>query len=183
MSPKTRHKQRQSDFSGVCRTCPNGCCTGVRPPLTRRRRQLIRNFLRRNGIAIDNPFENGRYSFPRETDDGDCIFLDKATRRCQVHPVKPETCVAGPITFDINDKTGKLEWFLKMPRICPLAGGLHTDREAYYKHEESAKREIRRLVKELNGKALRAILTVEEPDTVKVGEDDVASEVLAKLKP
>lgn len=97
--------------------------------------------------------------------------------------MKPETCVAGPITFDINEKTGKLEWFLKTPRICPLAGGLSNDREEYCKHEELAKREIRRLVKELNGKALRAILTVEEPDTVKVGEDDVASEVLAKLNP
>jgi len=96
--------------------------------------------------------------------------------------VKPETCVAGPITFDINVEKGKLEWFLKTSQICPLAGSLCQD-EAYHKHETSAKREIRRLVRELDAEALRTILAIEEPDTIKVGEDDVSPEVLAKLRP
>jgi len=182
MSPKTDDKRRQSDFLDVCRTCPNDCCIGARPPLTLRRRRVIQNFLQHNGITVDIPFENGAYTFPSETDDGCCIFLDKTSRKCLIHSVKPETCVAGPITFDIDAEAGKLEWFLKTTEICSLAGVLYKDIESYSKHEKSAKREIRRLVQELDAEALRAILTIDEPDTVKVGEDDVAPEVLAKLK-
>jgi len=143
---------------------------------------MIQDFLQKNGLAVDNLFEDGVYTHPRETDEGHCILLDKALRKCQIQSVKPETCVAGPFTFDIDVKTGKLVWFLKTIKICPLAGSLSKDRDAYRKHEKSAKREIRRLIWELDAEALRAILTIEEPDTVKTGEDYVASEVLAKLR-
>lgn len=183
MSLKTDNERRQADFFDVCRTCPKGCCIGARPPLTPRRQKVILNFLRENGIVIDTPFENKKYTFPRETDNGCCIFLDQTTKICQIHPVKPETCVAGPITFNINAETRKLEWLIKTTEICPLAGFLYRDREAYHMHEKSAKSEIRRLVRELDAEALHAILMIEEPDTFEVGEDDVAPEVLAKLKP
>jgi len=143
---------------------------------------VILRFLQENNIDINAPFENGKYAFPRETDDGYCIFLDKISGECRIHPVKPETCVAGPITFDINAETGRIEWFLKTSKICSLAGSFHKDRKAYSKHESSAKHEIRRLVRELDAEALRAILTIEEPDTIKVAEDDAGSEVLSKLK-
>jgi len=132
---------------------------------------------------VPNPFENGEYAFPRETEGGYCVFLDKTTKRCRIHPVKPETCVAGPITFDINRETGKIEWFLKMEKICPLAGVLSRDEESLERHMKSAKREILRLVEDLDAEALDAILTIEEPDTFKVGEDNLDSKVVAKLKP
>jgi len=182
MSPKIDNKRRQAYFYDVCRTCPNGCCIGARPPRTLGRRRVILDFLQQNGVTVDIPFENGAYTFPRETDDGCCIFLDKTAKKCLIHSVKHETCVAGPITFDINAETGKLEWFLKTTKICSLAGFLYENRESNSKHEKSAKREIRRLVEELDAEELRAILAIDEPDTVKVGEDDVAPEVLAKLK-
>jgi hypothetical protein len=136
-----------------------------------------------NGIAVGNLFENGKYVFPREVEGGRCIFLDEPTKRCKVHPVKPETCVAGPITFNINMKTGKIEWFLKTDKICLLAAPLHKDKAAYAKHLRSAKREILRLLHGLDANALRAVLSVEEPDTVKVDEDSAPPEVLTKLKP
>ncbi len=120
--------------------------------------------------------------FPRETENGDCIFLDKTVRKCLIHPVKPETCAAGPITFDIDAEAGKIRWFLKMDKICPLAGPLQKDRVAYRKHVRSAKREIRRLVRDLDAESLHAILAIEEPDTVKIGEEEATSEVLARLK-
>jgi hypothetical protein len=50
------------------------------------------------GIGLENLFEDGKYVFPRETVGGRCLFLDEPTKRCKIHPVKPETCVAGPIT-------------------------------------------------------------------------------------
>lgn len=130
---------------------------------------------------MPDPFENAEYAFPRETQDGYCIFFDKTTKKCRIHSVKPETCVAGPITFDINKQTGKLEWFLKTEKICPLAGALYRDEESFEKHAKSAKNEVLSLVQDLDSEALRAILSIEEPDTFKIGEDILPSKVVAEL--
>lgn len=183
MSYKASQKPRQGNFFDVCGTCPISCCNGARPPLTSKRKTIIQNFLKANDILVSNPFKNKEYAFPKETQDGYCIFLDKTTKKCRIHPVKPETCVAGPITFDINKETGKIEWFLKMEKICPLAGVLYRDKEALKKHLKSAKREVLRLVRDLDAEALRAILTIAEPDTFKIGEDVLDSQVVVKLKP
>ena len=108
------------------------------------------------------------YVFPRLDKGGYCVFHDTKTRKCIIHPVKPETCVAGPITFDINKKTGKIEWFIKMQKICPLAGRVFEDKTLLKSHVEAAKREIKRLVDELDSKALDAILQKDEPETFKI---------------
>jgi hypothetical protein len=154
----------------------------VRPPLTLERRQKIREYVEANGIDLENLFENRGYAFPREAEGGRCIFLDKSSKRCKIHPVKPETCVAGPVTFNINARTGKIEWFLKTGKICQLAVPLHKNRTEYKKHMRSAKKEILRLLRGLDADSLRAVLAVEEPDTVKVDEDSAPPDVLAKLK-
>jgi len=85
--------------------------------------------------------------------------------------VKPETCVAGPITFDINKETEKIEWFIKMEKICPLAGLVFEDKDLLKSHVRSAKREIKRLIKELDSDALTAILKKDEPETFKIDQD------------
>ncbi|MEM3642198.1 MAG: YkgJ family cysteine cluster protein, partial [Candidatus Bathyarchaeia archaeon] len=123
---KTEGK-RQKNFFDICGTCKVNCCWDARPPITMEREKTILEYLKAHSIKIDDPFVHAEYTFPRETEDGYCIFYDKATRKCIVHPVKPETCVAGPITFDINAKTGKIEWYLKMEKICPLAGVMYRD--------------------------------------------------------
>lgn len=78
-------------------------------------------------------------------------------------------------------KSRKIEWFLKMEKICLLAGGMHKNKEALRKHIESAKKEILRLVRELDSEALRAILEIEEPETFKIDEDFLEKDVLGKL--
>jgi Fe-S-cluster containining protein len=93
------------------------------------------------------------------------------TRKCMIHAVKPETCVAGPITFDINKKSGKTEWFIKMEKICPLAGVVYNDKTMLQKHLDSAKKELKKLVKELRPLVLEAILRKDEPETFKIGEE------------
>ena len=135
------------------------------------------------GVAVEDLFVKGKYVFPREMRGGRCIFLDESTKRCKIHPVKPETCVAGPITFNVNVQTGKIEWFLKKDKICQLATPLHRDKEEYRKHVRSAKKEILGLLHGLDANALSALLAVEEPDTVKVGENKAPLDILAKLKP
>jgi Fe-S-cluster containining protein len=138
-------------------------------------------YLKEQKIELENPFMQAAYAFPREGAEGYCIFYDKKMRRCQIHPVKPETCVAGPITFDINVKNKKIEWYLKMEKICPLAGAVGKNEQMLKRHLESARREILRLVGELDCESLRAILKIEEPETFKISEGNIGKDMLDKI--
>lgn len=184
MRIETNEEPREDDFFKICGECPHyGCCFQSRPPLTKKRMQIINSYLTKKHITIENAFEQEAYAHPGEKSDGRCVFFDNETKRCRIHSVKPETCVAGPITFDINKTSQKIEWFLKKDTICSLAGKLYKKPDVYKKHMRSARRELERLVRELDAEALRAILTVEEPETFKVGEDDAPRGVLRKLEP
>lgn len=175
-------ENRQEDYFNVCGSCRIHCCQDARPPVTERRRRIILEYIRQHGIEVEEPFVVAEYTFPREDSDGFCIFYDKTTKRCRIHPVKPETCVAGPITFDVNLKSGKIEWYLKKEEICPLAGIMFRKKELFEQHFPAAKREIRTLLLELPALALQTILKREEPETFKVGEDEAPIEVLEKLR-
>jgi Fe-S-cluster containining protein len=172
---------RQDDFFDVCINCKDGCCWGARPPLTVERKRIIESYLREHRIPIENPFTRTEYDFPREDAAGYCVFYDRQTRHCRVHAVKPETCAAGPVTFNLNRASGKIEWFLKMEQICQLAGKLYRNKPRLEKHLEAAKKEITSLVSELDPGALQAILKIDEPETFKIGEDNIAENVLNKL--
>jgi Fe-S-cluster containining protein len=177
----TLNSHRQDNFFDVCGRCKISCCQNARPPVTSERRRIIEAYLKEHKICIDNPFVRAAYTFPNEDAEGYCILYDKKTRNCQVQSVKPETCVAGPITFDINTESQKIEWYLKTEKICPLAGKLNKNEPILKRHLESAKKEIVRLVRELNAEALRTILKIEEPETFKIGEDNMGKDVLSKL--
>jgi hypothetical protein len=137
--------------------------------------------LKEQDFHVENPFTQTAYFFPREDAEGYCVFYEKKTKRCQIHPVKPETCVAGPVTFDINVENQKIEWHLKMEKICSLAGALDKNEETLKKHLRSAKKEILKLIYEIDSKSLKAILKIDEPDTFKIGEDRIRKDVLEKL--
>jgi len=173
--------KRQDNFFDICGQCKIHCCKNARPPITSKRRKIIEEYLKEQKVPIENAFVQVSYTFPKEDTEGCCVFYDKKTRKCLVHPVKPETCVAGPITFDINAKSKKIEWYLKMEEICPLAGVMHENKEAFQMHLESAKKEILRLVHELDTKALQTILKIEEPETFKIDEDVLEKDILDKL--
>jgi len=182
MSSRTGNK-RQTDFFDTCSRCRTSwsCCHDTTPPVTDKRRKIIEAYLRANKIGIEKPFVESEYVFPRLAADGYCVFHDKKTKKCLIHPVKPETCVAGPITFDIKAEASKIEWFIKMDKICSLAGRVYVDKVLLQKHVDSAKKEISKLVSELDSEALRAILKKEEPETFKIGEDNLGKCALNKL--
>ena len=142
--------------------------------------EIIEKHLQREGAAPE--FNQGRYYFPKERVDGFCSLFDINLGHCLVHQVKPETCVAGPITFDINRRTGRIEWYLKTKDICPLVGILAKDETLLSEHLSSARTELLRLVNQLEGPALRAILRIEEENTIKIGEESLPQPVLDKLK-
>ena len=181
MIPLSVQNKRESSFFDVCSQCEGDCCRNARPPLTLRRKQIIAAYLEKQKIPINSPFVQASYVFPKDGAEGYCIFYDKKTKKCIIHPVKPETCVAGPITFDINVKNRKIEWHLKMEKICRLAGALYKNETVLEKHLASAKREILQLVNELDSEALKAILKIEEPETFKIDEDNIGKDTLDKL--
>lgn len=98
-----------------------------------------------------------------------------------VHSVKPETCVAGPITFDINLRKGIVEFFLKKPEICAYAGVLFKDKPALREHYTGAREQIIELIKQLNAEELLAIMKIDEPQTFKFCEEPLPPEVAKKL--
>ena len=173
--------RKENNFYNICAHCKTGCCQGVRPPLSSKRKKIILTHLKKQQIPFENPFTRTGYTFPRENGEGYCIFHNLETKKCLIHDVKPETCVAGPVTFDINTGTQKIEWHLKKETVCHLAERLYQDKERLRKHLELAKKEIRKLVKELDAESLRSILKIQEPETFKIGENSVEKQVLNKL--
>ena len=165
----------------VCSQCKSICCQDAKPPLSENRKKTIQAYLKQQNISLPNPFVKEQYSYPVVDSEVYCRLFDKKTGKCNVHAVKPETCVAGPITFDINFSTRKVEWFLKKSEICAYAGILYNDKAAFARHFEVAKKQITSLIKELGADELRAIVKIEEPQTFKVGEDDLPKEVIRKL--
>jgi len=165
----------------VCCECTRSCCQDAKPPLTQKRKQIIKDYLKKHGNVTKNIFTNSEYSYPSVDVAGFCVFYDKVTKKCIVHQVKPETCRAGPVTFDINRCTRKVEWFLKKEELCLFAGKLFDTLEQFAAYFEVAKEEIMRLICKLDSEALQAILKIDEPQTFKIGEDPLPEEVLSKL--
>ncbi|NLB75377.1 MAG: hypothetical protein GX799_02755 [Crenarchaeota archaeon] len=64
------------------------------------------------------------HSYPSMDRAGFCIFNDKTTKYCIVHQVKPETCCAELITFDINFQEDMLAFYLKRYSVCKYVGAL-----------------------------------------------------------
>ncbi len=165
----------------ICCRCKRICCKDAKPPLTQKRQKIIEDYLEQQKIHIEKPFSHEQYSFPTVDKLGFCLFYDKKTGKCSVHPVKPETCRAGPVTFDINRQTGKVEWYLKNSDICALAEMLSKNYDMFREHFKVAREEILQLICELDAETLQAILKIEEPQTFKIGEDDLPREVMEKL--
>jgi Fe-S-cluster containining protein len=165
----------------VCVKCKSICCKDANPPLTEERKKIIRAYLNEKKYPAENIFVEGEYAHPASDKEGHCVFLEKNTKKCIIHKVKPETCRAGPITFDVNRQTGKLEFYLKKAEICPFAQIIYDNKAQLKEHLEAAKAEISRLVNELDGRALQAILRIEEPQTFKISEETLSANVLNKI--
>jgi uncharacterized protein len=165
----------------VCSLCKSICCQDAKPPLTEKRKQIISEYLNKQKITIKEPFSKEQYSYPAVDEKVYCRFFNKETGKCSVHPVKPETCVSGPITFDIDFKSKKVEWFLKKDELCGFAGILYKNQAAFKDHLQVAKKQIMQLIGELSAEELRAIMKIDEPQTFKIGEDDLPAQVACKL--
>jgi len=166
----------------VCSQCETVCCRDANPPLTEKRMRVITNYLQERDLPVENVFVREKYAHPAADEQSYCVFYDKKTGKCSVHPVKPETCKAGPVTFDINLTTRKIEWFLKKVSICRFAPKLREKQVQFSEHFEVAKEEITRLICNLETEELLAILKIPEPETIKIGENELPRAIIHKLR-
>ena len=165
----------------VCNQCKVTCCQDANPPISSNRKKILTEHLKETKINIGKPFTTDDYTHPSTDKKGICTFYNQKTKRCMVHHLKPETCVAGPITFGINYNTGMVEFFLKKTSICQYAGILFDDKSALKQHYTVARENIIELIKELSADELRALCKIDEPETFKFCEEPLSPEVAKKL--
>lgn len=146
----------------VCKQCGGRCCMNAHPPLTDERITIMTD----NGVSSDN-IEFVGYKRLKVKADSMCVMLNESGM-CAIQDFKPETCVAGPFTFDVNE--GVIEIYMKKESICPLVAVLKHDRNAYDEQYKTAVEKIIRVVAFLPEEELWTICGIEEPDTDKVGD-------------
>lgn len=150
-------------LSQACKGChlDGGCCFEARPPLSQERIDI----LMKNGVAA-SAVEFAGYKRLRLKKDGFCVLFQDG--RCSIHSFKPETCIAGPFTFDIKDDI--LQIFLKRESICPMVRFLKADKKAYDGLFETAVENIMHLIDAIPATEMAEILKIEEPETDLVAE-------------
>lgn len=146
----------------ICMKCNHKyCCDGACPPISEDRYDL----LIRNGVSPDN-FEFNGYRRLKIKKDNMCILFCEG--KCSIHNIKPETCQAGPFTFDVKGE--KIEIFLKYESICPIVRLLKEVPEAYNRQYLHAIEQISNLASGLSENELKVICMIDEPLTEKVAE-------------
>lgn len=150
-------------ISQACSVChlDGGCCFEARPPLSQERIDILIE----NGVA-ESAVEFAGYKRLRLKQDGFCVLFQDG--KCSIHSIKPETCVAGPFTFDIKDNV--LQIFLKRENICPMVRFLKANRKAYDGLFKTSVEKIIHLIKNIPAPEMAEILKIEEPDTDLVAE-------------
>ena len=147
----------------ACNECHlvGGCCFDARPPLSQERIDI----LLKNGVSAD-AVEFAGYKRLRLKPDGFCVLFQDG--KCSIHSIKPETCVAGPFTFDM--KGNILQIFIKRESICPMVRFLKANRKAFDGLFEASVERIMELVDKVPPLEMAEILKIDEPETDLVAE-------------
>jgi hypothetical protein len=141
----------------ICMACGGHCCDEAHPPVSQERyRALIAA-----GIPAASFERKEGYFRLRTHKDNTCILM--VDHKCTCHAIKPETCRAGPFTFDVVNDTIRI--FLKQASICPIVPLLKEQPAAYHQQYERAAENIVRLVSGLPKEEIEAINRIEEPET------------------
>ncbi|MCK9405267.1 MAG: YkgJ family cysteine cluster protein [Methanothrix sp.] len=150
-------------LSRACDDChlAGGCCFEARPPLSQKRIDMLME----NGVSAD-AIEFVGYKRLCLRQDGFCVLFRDG--KCSIHDIKPETCVAGPFTFDIEGDM--LQIFLKRESICPMVRFLRANRKAYDALFETSVEKIMDLIRSVPEEEMAQILQIDEPQTDLVAE-------------
>jgi len=141
--------------------CGGHCCDDAHPPISLNCQER----LLAAGVS-QTAFETNGYRRLRTNPDHTCILMKD--NMCLIHAIKPETCRAGPFTFDVDGDTIRI--FLKHASICPIVTLLKEVPEAYGQQYDLALENITNLVAHLTDAEIREINRIDEPDTDLVAE-------------
>lgn len=112
----------QDGLRFTCTQCGN-CCTGS-PGFVWVSAEEVRRIADFKGLSLGEMqihhlrFVAGRTSL-REFPNGDCTFLDGATRKCSIYPVRPAQCQTWP--FWNSNLENEAAW-QRTQSVCPGAG-------------------------------------------------------------
>lgn len=141
--------------SAICARCGAKCCHEARPPLS----PMMVAVLLENGVSPADIEYAGYYRI-RTQENGMCVMCSGG--KCRIHPFKPETCRAGPFTFDVEE--GYVRIFLKHDSLCPLVPFLKSDPAMYAEQFRVAAENILSLARSLGPDELAVISAIPEPD-------------------
>lgn len=145
----------------ICLACGGRCCDDAHPPVS------SSCYERLTGAGVNpDEFEFAGYMRLRTRENGECIMWENG--KCRIHAFKPETCRAGPFTFDMNGN--RIAIYLKHESICPMVKLLKEVPEAYRQQYDIAVQSFTHLVQNLTDNELSVICQIDEPETEKVSE-------------
>lgn len=145
----------------ICMRCDGHCCHDAYPPIS----PACYERLTKAGV-LPEMFESEGYTRLKAKKNRECILL--VNGKCSIHSCKPETCRAGPFTFNVKGEV--IEIFLKHESICPMVRLLKEVPEAYEQQYNAATKSIAHLVRNLTEDELAAICRIDEPETEKIAE-------------
>jgi Fe-S-cluster containining protein len=145
----------------ICLDCGGHCCNDAHPPVS----SSCHERLTGAGVRPDE-FEFTGYMRLRTKKNGTCMLLENG--KCRIHAFKPETCRAGPFTFDL--KGDLIGIYLKHESLCPIVRLLKKDSAAYRQQYELAVQNITHLLSNLTDEEISVICQIDEPETEKVAE-------------
>jgi len=145
----------------ICMRCGGHCCNDAHPPVSSSCYERLRDA----GITSDL-FEFTGYTRLRTKENGECVLSDNG--KCTIHSFKPETCRAGPFTFDV--KGDFIGIYIKHESLCPIVRLLKEVPEAYRQQYKLAVQNITHLVRNLTDDEISVICQIDEPETDKVAE-------------
>lgn len=147
----------------ICMQCGGHCCHEAHPPVSGHFYQRLLT----GGVPPAAFSVNSGYRSVRSSPDGYCVLWKNG--KCSIHGIKPETCRAGPFTFDV--KGDVIEIFLKSESLCPVVRLFKEVPEAYDQQYTLAVKSISHLVSGLTEEELAVICRIEEPETKEGGRD------------
>jgi len=140
--------------------CGDPSCDDAHPPVS------PSCFERLTGAGVSpDEFEFTGHLRIRTRKNGECVLSKNG--ECRIHAFKPETCRAGPFTFDI--KGDLIGIYLRHESICPIARLLKEDPGVYRQQYELAVQGITHLFQYLTDDEISVICRIDEPETKKSG--------------
>ena len=91
-----------------CENCGR-CCVDTEMILSQQDIKLIKSSLSSKIRIQDFAFKNKDKQFQLKNIQGNCVFFDYTSKKCNIYKFRPQGCKFYPLTYDLNEKKCKLD--------------------------------------------------------------------------